>query len=220
MISSGHCKGLPGGDESIAYRGEFHQFANAIYESARTGIPLINDIPGLPVFSDMASPVGDAQTLARLLSVLCMKLILPEMPVLAPADLMEFREESQKELRSFRRSMLTFAADLNKALGQNAHGPEIERTAKFFVETEVSPQLDELRETISKPKYGWISRSAYTIVPTVGAGYLTGGMTGAIATFLTAVAAHLSSSSHDPAKTAKENGLYYLLKAESKITHR
>jgi hypothetical protein len=154
MISSGHCKGLPGGDESIAYRGEFHQFANAIYESARTGMPLINDIPGLPVFSDMASPVGDAHALARLLSVLCMKLILPEMPVLAPADLMDFREESQKELRAFRRSMLTFAAALNKSLSQNADGPEVERSAKFFVETEISPQLDELRETISKPKYG------------------------------------------------------------------
>jgi hypothetical protein len=223
MISSGHSKGLPGGDESISYRGEFHQFANAIYESARTGIPLINDIPGLPVFSDIASPVGDAHALAGLLSVLCMKLILPEMPVLAPADLMEFREESKKELRAFRRSMLTFAADLNQALGQDSDGQEIEKKAKFFVETTVSPQLDELRETISKPKYGWITRSVFTMLPTVGAGYLAGGMMGAIATFLTSGVAHVPkefSSDHKPAKDAKKNGLYYLLKAESKITPR
>jgi hypothetical protein len=46
-------------------------------------------------------------------------------------------------------------------------------------------------------------------------------MKGAIATLLTTVAAQVSSSSnHDPAKNAKENGLYYLLEAESKITHR
>jgi hypothetical protein len=79
MISSGHTKALPGGEECIAYRGEFHQLANAIYESARTGTPLVNDVPGLPIFSDVASPVGDANALAGLLSMLCMRLPLPEL---------------------------------------------------------------------------------------------------------------------------------------------
>jgi hypothetical protein len=172
MISSGHTKALPGGDECIAYRGEFHQLANAIYESAHTGIPLVNDVPGLPVFSDVASPVGDANALAGLLSMLCMRLLLPELPVLLPTDLMEFREESNIELRAFRRSMVSYAGGLNRALKQQANATEIERDAKFFVETEIAPRLDELRETINRKNFGWIGRSAYKMAPVVGAGYL------------------------------------------------
>lgn len=132
MMSSGHTKALPGGDECIAYRGEFHQLANAIYESARTGIPLVNDVPGLPMFSDIASPVADANALAGLLSMLCMRLLLPELPVLLPADLMEFREESRNELRAFRRAMTSYAGGLNKAFDQQADAAYIERQARFF----------------------------------------------------------------------------------------
>jgi hypothetical protein len=221
MISSGHTKGLPGGDESIAYRGEFHQLANAIYESSRTGIPLINDVPGLPIFSDVASPVGDANALAGLLSVLCMRLLLPELPVLLPADLMEFREESKAELRAFRRSMLSYAGSLNKALDQHAEVADIERQARFFVETEVAPRLDELRETINKKTFGWIGRSAYKMAPIVGAGYLAGGNIGAIAALLTSGVAHVPTelkSSTSGTSDAKRNGLYYLLKAEARIS--
>jgi hypothetical protein len=193
MISSGHIKGMPGSDESVAYRGEFHQFANAICESARTGIPLINDVPGLPVFSDIASPVDDAKALAGLISVLCMRLLLPEIPVLAPSDLMEFRDESKKELRAFRRAMLTYAAGLNKSLDQDAEAADIEKKAQFFVETEIGPRLEDLRDTIGKKSFGWVSRSASTIIPSVGAGYLTGGNYPAIAALLTTGAAQLAS---------------------------
>ena len=217
MISAAHNKGLPGGDESIAYRGEFHQLANAIVESAGSGIPLINDVPGLPVFSDVSTPVGDAQALAGLLSMLCMQMVLPEVPVLSPPDLMGFRQETKKELRAYRRSMLSFAADLNKALNQNADEREIERAAQFFVKTHVTPQLDELRETLGKKNFGWIARSAYKMLPTVGAGYLTGGTMGGIATLLTGGAALIPneySSAHSAIKAAKKSGLYYLLKAE------
>jgi hypothetical protein len=185
MISSGHTKALPGGDECIAYRGEFHQLANAIHESALTGIPLVNDVPGLPVFSDIASPVGDADALAGLLSIMAMRLLLPELPVLLPTDLMEFREGSENELRSFRRAMISYAGDLNKSLDEKDSAAEIEKHAQFFVKTEIAPRLDELREIINKKSFGWIGRSAYKIVPAVGAGYLTGGSIGAIAALLT-----------------------------------
>jgi hypothetical protein len=222
MISSGHTKGMPGSDESVAYRGEFHQFANAICESARTGIPLINDVPGLPVFSDVASPVDDAKALAGLISVLCMRLLLPEIPVLAPSDLMEFRDESKKELRAFRRAMLTYAAELNKSLDQDAEAADIEKKAQFFVETEIGPRLEDLRDTIGKKSFGWMGRSALTIFPTVGAGYLSGGSYGAMATLLTTGATQigLEFKSRNAKNEAKKSGLYYLLKAETKTRGR
>lgn len=219
MISSCHVKGLPGSDVSVVYRGELHQLANAIHESARTGIPLINDVPGLPVFSDVASPVDDAKALAGLLSVLCMRLLLPDIPVLEPADLIEFRHESNTELRAFRRAMLNYAAELNKALDQSASEQEIEKHAQFFVSTEIAPRLDELRETISKPSFGWVTRSISKLVPIVGAGYLTGGNMGGIAAFLTAGAAELSAA-RSASKDTRKSGLYYLLKAEAKIARQ
>jgi hypothetical protein len=218
MISSTHVKGLPGSDESVVCRGDLHNLANAIYESARTGLPLINDVPGLPVFSDVASPVSDSQALAGLLSVLCMKLLLPETPVLVPTDLMEFRDNSKRELRAFRRSMLAYAGELNEALNRHADEREIEKQARFFVETKIAPHLDELREIMSKRNLGWIGRSLFKLVPTVAAGYLTGGNITAIATLLTGSATEFVtaySSSRGAAKEAKKSGLYYLLRAES-----
>lgn len=89
----------------------------------------------------------------------------------------------------------------------------------FFVETEIAPRLDEIRETINKKTFGWIGRSAYKMIPAVGAGYLTGGGIGAIAALLTSGAAHLPTelkSSNSGKSEAKKNGLYYLLRVEAK----
>jgi hypothetical protein len=47
MFESGHCKGLPGGTETVNYPGNYHYLARAIIHSGRTGIPLLNDILGL-----------------------------------------------------------------------------------------------------------------------------------------------------------------------------
>lgn len=217
-ITSAHNKGLPGGDASISYRGEFHQFANAILESSRTGIPIVNDTPDLPIFcDDVASPINDAEALAGMLSVLSMRLLLPEIPVLSPKDLMEFRTESASELRSFRGSMLGYAKDLNSGLIQQGDTGDIQKHAEFFVKTEIAPRLDELRMLMEKRNSGWFKRSLMKIVPGVAAGYMTGGQWAALAALITGSAAHVPSelrSASGAAKQAKANGLYYLLKVE------
>jgi hypothetical protein len=218
QISSGHSKVLPGSNESVAYRGEYHQLANAIYESARIGIPLINDVPGLPVFSDIASPINDSHALAGMLSVLCMHLVLPDLPVLSPPDLMEFRAETAGELRSFRGSMLGYAKELNNGLIEQGDPAEIEKHAKFFVDTEIAPRLDELRAMMQKRSSGWIRRSIFKIMPGVIAGYMTGGQYAALAALLTGGATHVHSelkSATGPSKEARTSGLYYLLKVEN-----
>lgn len=48
-FDTGHCKGLPGGEESVVYPGVYHYFAEALHYSAKTGVPLLNDVPGLPI---------------------------------------------------------------------------------------------------------------------------------------------------------------------------
>jgi hypothetical protein len=218
-ISSGHSKGLPGSNESVAFRGEYHQLANAIYESSRIDVPLINDAPGLPVFSDIASPINDSRALAGMLSVLCMHLVLPDLPVLSPPDLMEFRAATAPELRAFRGSMLGYAKELNSGLIQQGDPKEIERHAQFFVDTEIAPRLDELRALMQKRNSGWIKRSICKIMPGVVAGYMTGGRYAALAALVTGGAAHVPSelkSATTSSREAKKSGLYYLLKVETK----
>ena len=219
MISSAYVKGLPGSPESMIYRGEYHRLANSVLESSKTGMPLINDVPGLPVFAETSSPRSDADSLAGILSILCMSLVMPEMHVMNPHDLMEFRDRSKKELRSFRRAMLDFAASLNRDVARDAPGEEIERQAEFFVRTEIAPRLDELRELSSKRSLSWIKRSALKMAPMVGAGYLTGGAYGALAALLTSGAVNVPAErkASDGSKEAAKSGLYYLLKVETKL---
>jgi hypothetical protein len=114
MIHASHVKGLAGGDEALIYPGDYHYIARAIIHSGRSGVPLLNDIPGLqiPGVPDVA-PVDDAKLLASILAVECTRVSLPPTPLMHPDDLMEFRDANAALLRGFRRSMLRYAADRN-----------------------------------------------------------------------------------------------------------
>lgn len=219
MISTAHIKGLPGSQESMIHRGEYHQFANSILISNQTGIPLINDVASLPIFGDHGSPRNDASALAGILSIQCMNLLLPEMPVMSPTDLMEFRSETSKELRSFRKAMLSFSAKINRDLTANATSDDVEQLIKFFVQTEVAPQLDDIRELSKKKSLSWIGRAAFKMAPSVMAGYLTGGGYSSIAAFITSGFNNIPSErkAADGKAEAAKSGLYYLLKVEAKI---
>jgi hypothetical protein len=60
---------MPGSDEAITYPGEYHYLAGAVVESAKTGIPLLNDLVGLPFTGlDGSVPEDDARTLATILA--------------------------------------------------------------------------------------------------------------------------------------------------------
>jgi len=116
-FSTNHHRGLPGSDEAITYPGNYHYLAGAIRYSAQTGVPLLNDLPGLPIPGlDGSVPADDAKMLATIIAIECTKLVLSELPMLRPEDLMEFRAENTTTLRAFRRSMLRYAGDLNKRL--------------------------------------------------------------------------------------------------------
>src|SRR5262249_15165544 len=103
MFESGHSKGLPGGDETVNYPGDYHYLARAIIQSGKTGIPLLNDIPGLklPGMLDIA-PQDDAKLLAGILAVECTRIALPPTPLLRPEDIMEFREAALAGRRQWR----------------------------------------------------------------------------------------------------------------------
>jgi hypothetical protein len=158
QFSTNFVKGMPGSEEVVLYPGDYHYLAGALLHAAKTGIPLLNDMQGLPVpLPD--GPNGDkAKQLSAMLAIECVRLALPELPLLWPQDLMEFRTDNSAALRSFRRSMLRYAGDLHGKIA-NMPPAEIQATTKFFVTTEIAPALDELRAKINAPARPWYKRA-------------------------------------------------------------
>jgi hypothetical protein len=220
MFSTGHAKGLPGSEESIIYPGTYHYLAGAIIHSAKTGIPLLNDIPNLPIpgLPELA-PADDAKLLAAILAVECTRIVLPPMPLLRPEDLMEFREANKDLLRGFRRSMLRYAADLNGKI-KDLTREEFEAKTKFFIETEIVPTIDELNAVMNDPARPWPKRAidAIKIIPQIGGAFLAGGPSAALTKAITAGAAQFFvevAAKADKEEALKRSGLTYLLRLKA-----
>jgi len=217
LLSPRHVKGLSGGDEVVIYPGDYHYLAEAIVYSGKTGIPLLNDIPGLnlPGFPDTA-PVDDSKLLASVLAVECTRIALPPTPLLRPEDIMEFRQANTALLRGFRRSMLRYAADLNNKI-KDISWAEFEAKTKFFVETQIVPSMDELNATMNDPARPWHKRAldAIKIIPQVGGAFLAGGGGAALTKAITATAAQFFievAAKGDKEEALKRSGLTYLLR--------
>jgi len=217
MFVSGSTKGLPGGDETVNYPECHHYLARAIIHSGKTGIPLLNDIPGLklPGMLD-AAPKDDAKLLAAILAIECTRIALPPTPLLRPEDIMEFREANAPLLRGFRRSMLRYAADLNSKI-KDVSPEEFETKTKFFIETQIVPSMDELNTTMNDPARPWHKRAvdALKIVPQIGGAFLAGGGAAALTKAITATAAQFFvevAAKGDKEEELKRSGLTYLLR--------
>jgi hypothetical protein len=219
MFETGHTKGLPGGDETVNYPESHHYLARAIIHSGKTGIPLLNDIPGLklPGMLD-AAPQDDAKLLAGILAVECTRIALPPTPLLRPEDIVEFREENGALLRGFRRSMLRYAADLNNKI-KDLTLEEFEGKTKFFIETQIVPSMDELNATMNDPARPWHKRAvdALKILPQIGGAFLAGGGAAALTKAITATAAQFFvevAAKGDKEEALKRSGLTYLLRLQ------
>lgn len=217
MFDISHHKGIPGGDQHISYRGTYHYLAGAVLEAARTGIPLLNDMPGVPIPGITATvPADDAKTLAAIIAIESTRVALPRLPVLTPEDVMQFRAEYATALRAFRRSMLKYAADFNGRIS-DIKLEELESKTTFFVQTEIVPVLDELQAAIDAPARPWWRRGAdfIRVIPELAAGCFTLEPSAAIAKILTTYAGQMFSeftAKGDRREALKRSGLYYLLR--------
>jgi hypothetical protein len=215
MFQPGYCKGL-GGGETVNYPESHHYLARAIIHSGETGVPLLNDIPGLtlPGMLDVA-PHDDAKLLAGILAVECTRIALPPTPLLRPEDIMEFREANAPLLRGFRRSMLRYAADLNSKI-KDITSEEFEAKTRFFIETQIVPSMDELNATMNDPARPWHKRAIDAkIIPQVGGAFLAGGGAAALTKAITATAAQFFievAAKGDKEEALKRSGLTYLLR--------
>jgi hypothetical protein len=216
MLGLGHHKAIPGSDEHVSWPGDYHYLAGSLIESGKTGIPLLNDVPGLPIPGlDQATPRDGARVLSAVLAIECTKLALPPMPVLRPEDLMEFRAENREALRAFRRSMLQYAGDLNDKV-KGLSPADLERETRFFVQTEVVPTMDALRSSMSDPARPWYNRVTdhARVIAELGASFFAMDPTAAIAKALAKYAGVLGAeviARGDQRQNLRRSGLYYLL---------
>jgi hypothetical protein len=217
MISDSHHKGIPGSDQHISYRGTYPYLAGAVLEAARTGIPLLNDMPGVPIpgITDTV-PADDAKTLAAIIAIESTRVALPRLPLLTPEDLMQFRAENVETLRVFRRSMLRYAADFNRRIS-GIKPEELESKTTFFVQTEIVPVLDELQAAIDAPARPWWRRGVdiIRVIPELAAGCFTMEPSALIAKILTTYAGQMFTefiARGDQRDALKRSGLYYLLR--------
>jgi hypothetical protein len=219
-FSTNYVKEMPGSKEHVAYPGDFHYLAGAVLHSAKTGVPLLNDIPGLPIPGlEEATPTNNAKILSAILAIECVKIALPEIPLLRLEDLMEFRAENTTTLRGFRRSMLRYAADLNGKL-RGLTSEEIQKATEFFVQTEIVPVLDELQSAMNHPARSWYNRGVdfFRVVPELVTTFMTIDRRTAIAKVLTTYAGQFFTeltAKGEQRDALKRSGLYYLLRLQT-----
>lgn len=221
MLNSWHSKAVPGSDEHMTYPGTFHYPGLALMRAAEMGFPLLNDIEGLPIPGATETDfANNAPSLAAFLALQTIMVVLPELPLLRPEDLVEFRDENREPLRAFRRAMLRYAGDWRGKLDQ-ATQKDIEESATFLIQTEIVPVLDELRQSMNQPARRWYERAIdlMRVAPSVTAACFTMGPHAAVAKALTSFAPQFFeelSAQGDKKEALKRSGLYYLLRLEAK----
>ncbi len=213
-FDTNHINGLPGGNEEVKYPGSFHYPAGALLFANKHNVPLLNDTASIPVPGTSMEAKGDATILSSLLAIECVRLILPDLPLLRPGDIVEFRSKNSKYLSAFRRQMLLYSQEINKRI-TSCSDQELAKEVQFFVETEVARSLSELGDALKTPARSWYERADAILYPSIAGAYMsqTGPSLGAA---LGAIVLPLVSELKAAAERRKvrRSGLYYLLKLQ------
>lgn len=219
MFSSWHHKGVPNSEEHLTYPGDYFYQAGAIKTAGELGFPIITDVPGMPVPGTGSQVTNDAQALAAFIALETMQVVLPELPLLRPEDLMEFREDNQAYLRGFRRAMLRYAGEWRGKLA-GASPEDIKRETEFLIKTEIVPALDELRQLAADPARPWHKRAVdgIRIVASVTGSCMTMRFDKAISQLVEALAPQFFQeveAKGDKSQSLKRSDLYYLLRVQA-----
>jgi len=218
LVQTWHHKAVKDSSEHLTYRGDIHYHAGAIRMAGEAGFSLISDVPGIPIPGADGQGVADAKSLSAFIALEAMRLVLPEIPLLRPEDLMEFREENAKHLRAFRRAMLRYAGAWRGHLATVAPD-DIAQETKFLVETEIAPALDELRQLVTDPARPWLKRAldGVRLTASVAGSCLTMRPDQAVVKILEALAPQFLKevdAKGDKSREIRRSDLYYLLQVQ------
>lgn len=207
-------KGLPGGD-SIGAPGSVFYPANAFLYGCRNSLPVINDDGLLPVPSS-GNARNNTKALASIMTLECVKLVVPNMPVLQPRDIAEMRSELKPLLKPFRSALLRLAGDLNALLTSETSASEVQRTARTLAETKVYPELRELRSSLEAAAKPFLKRAmgVFKEAPDIAQAFSTLPLPLATAKALGKVLGMLGDVFDDSGSNErlKRTGFYYLLR--------
>lgn len=222
-ITKGFCKGLPGGDAVIRAPAWITYPANALIYSSKFNIPLVNDDPSLPVpaLGEVAFR-NNSKLLSTILTIESVRLVLPEMPILMPEQLAEFRYETKDLLKPFRMSMLLLSKELNSMLTSDMKMEDVVQSARFLAETDIFPKLEELKSFINNPSRPWYRRAVNIVksTPELVSSFFTLPTNIAVAKVLAKfveVLADLNNEKMDKDGNMKRSGFYYLLRMSDKL---
>jgi hypothetical protein len=171
-------------------------------------------IPGF----EQTTPENNAKILSAVLALEAAKLALPALPILRPEELMEFRAENVKALRIFRRAMLTYAGELNSKI-KGVKPAEFQEITRFYVQTEIAPALDALRDMMNAPARPWYKRviEGAGVLAQIGPSFFTMPPEAALTSALAKIAGQFATelvAEGDHRTALKRSGLFYLLKLE------
>ena len=220
MPSSGFCMGFHFSKNVLEHQVNAPSWlaypANALVYSTTHSLPLINDsslpVPGVP-----CSPKNDAKLLSMILAIESVRLALPKLKPMTPQMLQEFRAETAEYVKPFRMAMLRLSKELNCALTSDIPLNEVQKHAKFIVDTTVYPQLTELEAAINnrdKSWYRWAVDLARA-VPTLAGNCMTMPRNIAFAKFfgdIGKVLVDVRDKQLDVENERLRSGLYFLLK--------
>lgn len=159
--SLGFAKGLPGessaensvnGPSWIAYP------ANSIIFSQKYNIPLVNDHPEFPMPFVPINAKSNAQALSTYLALEAIKIVIPHLGALSPEEIVRVRESLKDDLVPFRMKMLTLSKQLNEAISSHSSMQEIQKEAKFIVDTTICPEIENVKRAINDSSKPWYKR--------------------------------------------------------------
>lgn len=96
--------------------------------------------------------------LATVLALESVRLVLPNIRLLTFEELAEFRAESKELVAPFRRAMVRLSKELHAAIESDAKLADVQREARFLVETTIAPELEEMKEELARPTRPWYRR--------------------------------------------------------------
>ena len=214
-FSSGYSKALPGSEQSVDYAGDFFYQAEALAFAAERQIPVLDDGSGLAL-PFKAKYKDQVQSLSTIMAIESIRAVLPELPILKPREIVEFRMENLKELKNFRAAMLRLTGTLNSQIADNSSDQDVQRKAKVIVETEVIPALHDLKQDLSNPNRAWHRRwiDGVGIASSLAIGTFFGPLGAAAVNGVKNLVTSELEGKGNKLAAAKRNGLYYLIRAQ------
>jgi hypothetical protein len=113
--------------------------------------------------------------------------------------------------------MLRYTKSINANISEDTPPEELARKIKYFVESEIAPALHDLDRDIRNPNRSWFRRlgDGVSISASVITGLPTGGLGQTAAEGIKNILVAEMEGTGSKYDAAKQNGLYYVLKASA-----